>query len=78
MLIQNEGEKIYSIGEYDTEADAASDVEELDEDEEICVEFIANDDSYDESDNIEYDNMNSFESKNNEYQDVDFLESEDD
>ncbi|XP_055311368.1 uncharacterized protein LOC129574052 [Sitodiplosis mosellana] len=63
-MIQSEDQKTYSIGEYDTEA--ASDMDELDEDEEICVEFIANDDSY-ESDNNE----------NNEYQDVDFLESED-
>lgn len=75
VLIQNKGEKIYSIGEYDTEA--ASDMDDLDENEEICVEFIANDESY-ESENNEYDNIKSIDSKNNEYQDIDFLESEDD
>lgn len=75
VLIQNKSEKIYSIGEYDTEA--ASDIDDLNENEEICVEFIANDDSY-ESENNEYDNIKSIDSKNNEYQDIDFLESEDD
>lgn len=74
IRMKAEDEQICTIGEYDTEA--ASDVDHLDEDEEICVEFIANDDSYD-SDINEYDNDKSLDAKNNEYQDVDFLESED-
>lgn len=62
-----EEDKIYLTNEYDTEA--ASDADNLDEDEEICFEFIAN-----ENDSYESDNN---ESQICEYQDVDFLESED-
>lgn len=62
-----EEDKIYLTNEYDTEA--ASDADNLDEDEEICFEFIANEnDSYESDNNL---------SQNYEYQDVDFLESED-
>lgn len=60
---QTEDQKIYSIGEYDTEA--ASDMDEMD-DEQICFEFIAKDDDSYESDNND----------NNEYEDVDFLEED--
>lgn len=63
ISLKTEHQKIYSIGEYDTEA--ASDMDEMDESEEICFEFIANEDSY-ESDNND----------NNEYEDVDFLEED--
>lgn len=73
VTIPKESEQIHPIAEYDTEA--ISDVDNLDE--EICVEYIANDDSY-ESDVNEYGNVKSTETKNNEYQDVDFLEFEDD
>lgn len=61
--LQTEDQKLYSIGEYDTEP--ASDLDEMDESEGICFEFVANDDSY-ESDNND----------NNEYEDVDFLEED--
>lgn len=66
-------ENVYAIREYDTEP--TSDVDNLGEDEEICVEFVDNDDSCD-TDINQYENP--LESKNNEYQDVDFLEFEDD
>lgn len=72
-IIECETDKIYSNAEYDTEA--ASDADNLDEDEEICFEFITNDDSY-ESDINDFDH-NKVVDKNYEYQDVDFLESED-
>lgn len=57
-------------GDYETEA--ASDGDPL----EICVEFLGNDDSCD-SDINEYNNDKLLDPKSNEYQDVDFLESED-
>lgn len=59
--------------------DIEADIENLEEAEEICVEFIAanDDDSY-ESDAMEFRTDKTLESKHNEYQDVDFLESDDD
>lgn len=74
-LVECESNKLFAATEYD-DTEAASDVDHLDEDEEICVEFITNDDSY-ESDLNEYESNKSVETKNLEYQDVDFLESED-
>lgn len=62
--------KVYQIDEYGQ----TSDVEILAEDAEMCVEFIANDDSRDTD---VHDYENTLEPKNNEYQDVDFLEIED-
>lgn len=74
-ILNSEAHKMYEMTEYDTEA--ASDYENLDETEEICVEFIANDEESCDSDINDSHNVKFTESKANEYQDIDFLESED-
>lgn len=69
----NDSDKIYSAGEYDTEPQ--SDADNFDEEREICVEYVAAEDSYESDGN--YEHVNPVDPKNNEYEDVDFLELED-
>lgn len=70
--------KMYTIGSNDNEI--TSDLENVPEPEEICVEYIANDDDSYDSDAIDHlDHIDKLpDSKNTEYQDVDFLESDND
>lgn len=62
-------EKVY----YD---EIASDVEHNEPDDELYVEYIDVDDSY-ESDANDYDTFETSESKNDDYQEVDFLDLDD-
>lgn len=64
-------ERDINLGEED------DDEEEEGETAEICVEFISQENDSYESDANEFHNEKSLDLKTNEYQDVDFLESED-
>lgn len=75
-LRHNDDEKLYTIEGNDTEL--VSDIDNLEDVKEMCVAFITIDDDSYESDANEFHTDKSLESKNNEYQDVDFLESDDD
>lgn len=69
---KTDSNKMYTNISGDYETEATSDADPM----EICVEFLGNDDSC-ESDINEYNNDKLLDPKSNEYQDVDFLESED-
>lgn len=73
---EDDDDKMYTIGGNDNEI--ASDMENVQEPEEICVEYIANDDDSYDSDAIDHlDHIDKLpDTKNTEYQDVDFLESD--